>query len=671
MTQAGAIDRDGRRGTLSIGVTSIALACSLPFACFDRGDRWLDVEPPPAACIAGALRCSTAVERCEGTGSNASWVVDDDCAAQGKICVEGIFECKTCIPDGLFCDGLDVRKCGSDGESSSFVDTCDASMGFACRNGACDQLCVTARIEKSNVGCEYWAVDLDNANIDATSNAAAQQFAVVVSNPQPDVPIQVVIEQDDSSPGELNAPFQIASTTIAPLNLEVFKLGPREIDGSPPGEFDTGTHTALTRHAYRIKTDFPVVAYQFNPLENVSVFSNDASLLYPTEALDYGTSSLLLSYVVLGWPQTIAATDDPATNFNPLDPIHLRATLTIVGTREETTVRVVPTTTVIGGGPVDETPPGGEIIATLGPFDVLNLETGGFNADFSGTQIFADAPVAVFSGNEASDAPHFETLADRFCCADHLEDQLAPIRSAGKTFGLPHTPNRGDAARAAGADLVSIPEPEYVRFIATQEQGSTITTTLPAPDNEIVLTGLGDMAEVTVFGHFLATASDPIIVGQVMASQRACSVPKPGYPGGDPSLVMIPPLEQARTDYVFLTPDKYAFDFISIVAPFGAAVVLDNQLLTYEICLIEPADGLTAAERGTPEPPFNVYTCQLSFPTIDGSVDPPIIGLGTQNDGVHRVSSNAPVFINVVGWDAFVSYAYAAGSDLREIAPPQ
>jgi hypothetical protein len=226
-------------------------------------------------------------------------------------------------------------------------------------------------------------------------------------------------------------------------------------------------------------------------------------------------------------------------------------------------------------------------------------------------------------------------------------------------------------ARAAGADVVSIPEPEYVRFVATQEQGAVIATTLPAPDEYIALDGLGSMAEVQVYGHFMATSSDPVIVGQVMASQRATSVPKAGFPGGDPSLEMIPPLEQARTDYVFLTPDKYAFDFVTIVAPFGATVVLDNQTLSEEICLLEAADGLTEAQRGAPDPPYVVYTCQLSFPTIDGSVDPPIIGLGSQNDGVHRVSSNAPVFVSVVGWDAFVSYAYAAGSDLRVIAPPQ
>src|SRR5262249_43206096 len=154
----------------------------------------------------------------------------------------------------------------SDGSAADLVDTCDPTTGSACREGICQNLCQAATIERSNVGCEYWAVDLDNAMIDATSNAAAQQFAVVVSNAQPDVPVHVSVFQDDGNPGEAPAPYEIAGATIAPYNLQVFKLGPREVDGSPPGQYNTGSNTALTRHAFKITADFPVVAYQFNPL---------------------------------------------------------------------------------------------------------------------------------------------------------------------------------------------------------------------------------------------------------------------------------------------------------------------------------------------------------------------------------------------------------------------
>jgi hypothetical protein len=155
-----------------------------------------------------------------------------------------------------------------------------------------------------------------------------------------------------------------------------------------------------------------------------------------------------------------------------------------------------------------------------------------------------------------------------------------------------------------------------------------------------------------------------------MASQDAVGV-KRGLPGGDPSIVIVPPIEQFRADYVFLTPDKYAFDFVSVIAPPGVLVLLDELPLGPDRCQVTPADGLTEAQRGTPLPPYLVYTCQLSFPTINPFVDPIITSPGTQNDGVHRLVAGAPIGVMVTGFDNYVSYAYAAGTELREISMPE
>lgn len=662
-------DRFARRTIIGFFVIAVA-------SCFDKSTRWEEVEPPPPPvplCTVGQQRCTqTGVEACveQPTGA-VDWALQEDCASAGRLCIPITYECKKCVPDQSACNGPDVYRCDSTGELSTFVETCDASNGIACRLGACTDLCGRARIEKSNVGCEYWAVDLDNAMIDATSNAAAQQFAVVISNPHPDVAVSIHIAQDDTAPGAIGAPYDVATAVIAPLNLAVFKLGPREIDGSPEGQYNTGSHTALTRHAFRVRSDFPVVAYQFNPLENVAVFSNDASLLKPREALTFGNAgSLVTQYVVVGWPQTIAATDNPDTNFNPNYPIHLRSFLAIVGTQPDTTVRVHTKAKVVGGGPIAETPIDGVVEAKLGAFDVLNLETADFNADFTGSLIDADAPIAVFTGGEASDAPHFPTLSERRCCADHLEDQLDPVRTAGKQFAIAHNPSRTRMVTAAGAITAEVPEPDYVRFVATSKMGATIKTTLPPPDNTIKLKFLGDYKEVIAYRDFMAESTEPVIVAQVMASQDAVGV-KRGLPGGDPSMLIVPPMEQARPDYVFLTPDKYAFDYVTVVAPAGAGVLLDDILLDPGICEVGAADGLTNQERGGMGPSHYVYRCQLSFPIIDALANPPLVLPGNQNDGVHSIVSSVPILVNVGGFDSYVSYSYAAGTDLRAIALPQ
>jgi IgGFc binding protein len=653
------------------GLLVAALAAT---SCFDRGSRWFELpEPTPPAttriCVPASVRCDVGrLERCDDGPSGPSWTMLDDCAKGGLVCAARLARCAECLPDAGTCKGQDAYACDAQGNTSTRLRTCDPTSGAPCRDGLCVDLCAQAAKQRSNVGCEYWAVDLDNAMISASSNAAAQQFAVVVSNPQPDVTVKVHIFQDDGAPGEAPQPVEIQSATIAPRNLQVFKLGPREIDGSADGQYDNGTNTALTRHAYKITSDFPVVAYQFNPLENANVFSNDASLLKPVEALAPATAGLSLSYVVASWPQTIAATDDPSTNFDPQTPTNLRAFLTIVGTRPDTHVEVRTTTAVVPGGPVPATPARGTITATLDAFDVLNLETGEFNADFTGSVIKADGPIAVFTGSEASDAPHFTTLAERRCCADHLEDQLDPVRTAGKRFVIAHTPSRTRAVAAAGATTGVVPEPDFVRFVAATDKGAVIKTTLPRPDDVIHLVGIGGYHEVKALRDFTATSTEPVSVVQIMASQDAAFV-KRGLPGGDPSLLVEPPIEQFRADYVFLTPDKYAFDFVSVVAPAGATVLLDGTSITALSCDVGPADGLTTEARGGAAPAFIAYRCQLSFPTIDPQkAAPNNVSPGAQNDGVHRVLSNQPVGVVVSGFDSYVSYAYAAGTELRDLS---
>jgi len=653
-----------------------AYLLALSASCgFDTATRWFPPEPtppPPPLCELGKRRCTESVEECtENADGSLAWVVVDACAAAGKICSLKLTACAACEPETTFCQGQEVRRCSLDGSASSVETTCDTASGRACRSGACPQLCSVAADEKSNVGCEYWGVDLDNAMIDESHNAAAQQFAIVVSNPQPDVAVTVRVYQDDGQPGDPAAPVLVTQALVAPLNLRVFKLGPREVDGSPDGEYNTGTHTALTRHAYKVVSDFPVVAYQFNPLENVNVFSNDASLLKPREALTFDDPAVSLAYVVAGWPQTIAWTGDANTNFDPTNPFNLRAFLTIVGTQEKTHIVVYPTTPVLGAGAIPDTPKGGKLELDIGPFDVVNLETpsfGSFDADFTGTRILSNRPVAVFSGGEASDAPRFDTLSERRCCADHLEEQLDPVRTAGKKFAFAHSPSRTSAVAAAGGKVAETPEPEYFRFVATRDEVTTITTTLEPPNDTLSLFHIGDWVEVTTTRDFLASADGPIHAEQVMASQDGASVPR-GLPGGDPSLIIVPPLEQFRTDYVFLTPDKYAFDFITVVVPNGAKVLLDGQVLSNQLCRITRTDGLDANAAAGKEPEFLTYRCQLSFPTI--APDTGKLSPGQQNDGVHRLVASQPAGVIVWGFDSYVSYAYAAGTELREIAQPQ
>lgn len=644
----------------------LLLSCS-----YDRGDRW--VEPSRTAlstgCTEGSVSCNgDELLRCVLTrDGELVWQTDKNCADDDMVCAPSLGACAVCTPGSGRCDEQTPWVCRADGSGYDEGDSCDPEDGDVCREGFCVDLCRQAALRRSNVGCEYWAADLDNAAASASPNAAEQQFAVVVSNPQPDVAVRVTLSRDDSAPGEEPDVREIITDEVPPFGLQVFPLGPREVDGSPPGHPELATNTALTRAAYHIQSSMPVVAYQFNPLDNVDVYSNDASLLKPVEALIDDGSGIRLAYVVLGWPQTIAITDDPLTNFSASDPAALRAFITLIGTREETHVEIVPTTRYVASDDVPAVEPGETLSYDLGPFDTLNLETDDFNADFTGTLISTDRPVVVFTGSEASDAPAFKDLSERKCCADHLEEQLDHVRTAGRRYVAPVAFNRSLAVANAGGDIGLVDVREVFRVIAATDAGARVSTTLDGDDREFELAGLGDWREILSSRDFILESDQPVMLSNVSPSQLAAGVPRQ-LPGGDPSLLLIPPIEQYRRDYVFLTPESYAFDFLRIIAPPDAEIVLDERDLSKSACSNENMDGLEQALDEEDQSEFTVYRCQLSFPTIDPSIDAEErLRPGTQNDGVHAIRSSVPVGVLVDGFDQHVSYSYAAGTELQHI----
>jgi IgGFc binding protein len=613
-----------------------------------------------SVCTSGEYRClGNVYEVCADDGEG--WNTVQDCSAGGEVCTVGP-GCVTCFAGSLSCDGFDILRCRGDGSGSDLVGSCDPAASEVCSGGTCIDACALAAENHSYEGCEYWAVDLDNAVVANQGAASAQQFSVVLSNASQlasVVTIDIYCTAEDAAnpaigctegmPFAVNGPFN-----LLPGALAVVDLDPREVDGASRPELNDGPGTFRSRHAYRISGTAPLIAYQFNPLENVNVFSNDASLLLPTSGL--GTS-----YLVLSWPQTLALTDVGETNGG----IDLRAFLTIVGGAEATTVRITLTTDIIGGADIPATPAGSVLELTVGRYEVVNLETGGFNADFTGTYVVADKPVAVFTGSEASDVPRFDTFATRQCCADHLEEQLFPEQTFGTHFAAVKSPLRSPVVESGGWDVSVVPdEPEWWRVIATAEQ-TVVTTTLPPPNNAFLL----DRGESAIFESerdFTVTASDAVAFAQFPGGQQTTGIPSTleggiRPPGGDPSMILIPPVEQWRSRYLFLVPNKYAYDFLLIAAPSDAELIYDGLPIDSAlVCAREPI-GILPAGAGGGDVELLAMRCQLSYPTPDGP--------GLQDDGVHLLETlgGEQVGLVVWGWDSFVSYGYPGGSNVTPI----
>ncbi|MET0386004.1 MAG: hypothetical protein ABW321_08605, partial [Polyangiales bacterium] len=217
-------------------------------------------------------------------------------------------------------------------------------------------------------------------------------------------------------------------------------------------------------------------------------------------------------------------------------------------------------------------------------------------------------------------------------------------------------------------------EPEWIRIVSTFDGPTHVRTTLDAPDDDFMLEPLGD-AMLRADRDFVIDADHPIHVLEALASQGVTGIPKQ-YPGGDPDIIAVPPVDQFRQDYIFLTPDKYSFDFVTMVAPLDAHIELDGAPLPDTCESTDPSEALQAPDgTGTT---WVVHRCQLSFPEVTngttagglmGGSAPTVVRVlpGQQNDGAHTIVSDQSISIVVYGFDRFVSYAYVGGLNLTKL----
>jgi hypothetical protein len=538
--------------------------------------------------------------------------------ADDEVCI-GELGCSVCIPGGRYCVDASIYQCNGEGTGGSLVDICQNNE--VCSLGECVTACERAEQERSNIGCEYWAVDLDN-EYSQFNDAAGEQFAIAVANAS-DFPVDVLVEQNDAQVGSSLSLSVVTTAQIPPQSLEVIYLPTREVDGSLMGQ-DEGPGTMLSSRAYRVTTNYPVVAYQFNPI--IQSFSNGASLLIPTSALDD-------DYWVLGWP-----TSNPIAPF-PLPGIPDHSFVTVVGvTDQPVTVDVTLGGPIVGGGGIPATGAGQVVTAQLKAFDVLNLESDGIPGDMTSTQVHSfGGPVAVFTGGERGSVPYdvmppppTDWDGDT-CCTEHFEQQAFPTSALGMEFVTTRSPIR--------STNVNNPEGDVWRVLATQAD-TVVTTNLAAPFDSFALTK-GEYYEFWSITDFVLKATKPVIVGQFLVSQQYVEWPEVG---GDPEFILFPPTEQYREEYIFLAPPTFDRDWCVISAPDTAVVELDGISLNQEFggpCERYPAGNVAGVD-------YVALRCPLT-------------------DGVHTVKSSDPVGVTVYGYYNVGSYGYAAGAELKRI----
>jgi hypothetical protein len=633
-------------------------------------DGRADVWEPGWICRPGTARCRDRVTRLvcsedgtreEAVGCQEGLRCDDDSGTcREKICTPGEFEgcassgmqryCNpsgTEIVEGLCPGGADcvdgrcedaeceqgVVRCLDDknlevcNAAGAFVPGEACPLGTECFNGECEKLCELNKKVSSYIGCEYWSVDLDNYD-----RALSQPHAVVVTNPNPELDARVTIrlgysdrELTQDASGE---PFRL---DIGPGEARIFTI---------PSSYDISGTKIFDNHALRITSTIPVVAHQFNPLNNTEeVYSNDGTVLLPTNVVGS-------EYYGMSWPYRGGR-------------VNIFGFLTVVNSQgAPNKVRITPSAQIASGRHVDtgeEIPllePGITRTFELAPGEVLNLATTGAERDralvegcldddsgspesvtpcpdLTGTHIEADAPITVFGGHQCANVIQG---IDR---CDHIESILLPKSAWGSDYvGSKFVP------RAE----TTTPEPDVWRVIAG-EDGTQIQTRPVIDGVHGTTLDAGEWRQFSTTEAFRLGSSKPVMLAQYMVGSNWTGIPRVCDEGidarnptgiGDPAMTVAVPRDQFREDYIVLTPRDYDEDYINVIRPRGATIRLDG----------EPIDD--DAFEALADDPFEVAQIEVE-------------------DGFHRLDADVRFGVVSYGYDCHVSYAYPGGMNVETV----
>ena len=551
--------------------------------------------PSPSAVDAGGDPSDASTDPCTGSETRC----------QGntfQMCVDGVFEnqdhcaalchaalgCIQCNPDfGNTCVGDEIHSCESDGSIGGLISTCPPGT---CNAGVCVDECAEAAASDSYIGCEYWPVDLRNA-IEVIgepligSCALVQATAVlltgqsVCNNPSPPGIFDPTVTGFCEVAGDCDtangyscatidvcaldaqhSPFAIVVSNphnaVVPVTLtnagggsqvtnvpalSVASIYPQQLSFADASIVGTGIFT----NAYKLTSTRPVVAYQFSPLDNVGVFSNDGSLLLPEHTFD-------TKYYAITMP-----TLDRGINYHSY-----HGYVTVVASAEGSTeIDVTVPCDTLSGPSVTAITAGNTGSFTLTQGQTLTIEADG-EGDLTGTLIAGtnDKAFGVFAGHEAN-----VIYSDPVCCADHLEDQVFPASTWGTVYAVARSQPRAS-------------EPDRLRIIAQREDTTTAVTFNPAPtvlQGNCAALAAGEFCEVDITGDTEVSSPEPIMIAHMLLSTGGT-----GDTSGDPALAFAVPTEQFRNDYKLLVPAEYAHNYFAIVAPADSTVTLDATDIT-------------------------------------------------------------------------------------------
>jgi hypothetical protein len=531
------------------------------------------------------------------------------CSADLQNVVDGSGKVvQACPPDQGCAGGQCIAACAAAGQSHGNV-ACDFVVAtpsffdddappcfavFLANNWPHD-----AKITVSYAGTKYDATKFGRIP-DGTPNAAG--WAPVPATGVPTNKVAVLFLSHDPT-----------STNFTPLTCPI----PPAI--SQPGGTavwaGSGVAAASGRgKAWHLATDIPVSAYDMLPYGGAKSYLPSAELILPTTA--WGTNyvaAIPQPTLGPGWGQVVASVDN-------------------------TTVKIVPTTSLPGGPNVAAAPKNMVTTYTLAAGEYIQWQDSG---DMSGSILSASQPIAFTGGSG------YLFLGG---AGDSAHQMVPPVSALGSAYvASPFATRRMDLQEE------SIP----YRLVGAVD-GTTLTYDPPQASAPATLSS-GQVVDFTTTGPFTITSQDakhPFYVGQHMQGSSSVPSARPfcsdtmGNPScylGDEEFMNVLPPAQWLQKYVFFTDPTYPTTNLVLVREKTATGFSD---VTVD-CVGKVGGWKPVGGSGK----YEITNVDLIRGMPNGSC----------TNGGHVASSGGPFGLVVWGLDFCSSYAYPAGGNVAVI----
>jgi hypothetical protein len=604
------------------GALVIAFACVAGTSCgvsepaatgpFGYGG---DAGPPvheagpdvPPACAFGQIICEGELAKtCDGQGGYSTTKI----CKTAEQCKDGL-GCVVCVPGSGACENDVATVCN--GAGSAMVSFACAGPAMSCDPDGCHGACSPTVLGPGYIGCDFWpTVSANNA---WSAQGEGFRFGVVVGNTSATAMATISVSGNGTA-----LQYQLGPAKVKAIVLDWVASLKGPTWATPDVPIGPEQSAMAAGSAYEIRSDVPLIAYQFNPLESrldpsplacpvlpgetvCSSHSGDAALLLPAHVLSS-------SYVVSGyhaWTRGVRMGDFVA----------------VTATRDDTDVefRFRPNQTILRAPYLPALATGAPVHLNMNAGDVVELFTpGGLEAEtLSGTVVTSTArkPISVLSGIGCASIPE-----DGLC--SHLEEYVMPSETLGKDYILTSLSVEPGTLR-----------PYRLRIQATAD---ATAITFDPPNYNAVTINRGEVLEIPQADAPMHVSSTvPFAATQypfgwgAWASARGLTT----YFGG-PSQLAAVPVSQFRSSYLFAASPLHENSYVEVIAQTGSVVTLDGEPIASDSFVAVGASGMSIGRQ---------------------SLDP--------TAGVHAIRSDTPFGIVVYGHGSYASYAYSGGLDLR------